>query len=107
MMKLALLAGFGMLLPLGSPAAEAQDGHRARPHSRRHVTTRVPERIRPEMQYDRRHCDRCVPRSDRQWMNAPRPERIVSGYDNCGNPIYRSVTVPGGYWATRTTYTCR
>lgn len=107
MMKAALLATLGLFLPMGISAAEAQDGHRSHSYSGRHMTTRVPDRYRPEMQYDRRHCDRCVPRSDRQWVNTPRYERILSGYDGCGNPTYRTVTMPGGYWTTRTTYFCR
>lgn len=107
MMKAALLAAFGVFLPLGIPAVQAQDAHRARPQAGRHVTGRVPERSRPAIQYERRHCDRCIRTSDRQWINVPRVERIVSGYDNCGNPKYRSMTVPGGYWTTRNSYTCR
>lgn len=107
MMKTALLAAIGVLVPLGFSSAYAQDVHRSRPHSGRHATTRVPDRHRPEMQYDRRHCERCVRRTERRWIDAPRYERTLSGHDGWGSPSYRTTIIPGGYWSDRTTYSCR
>ena len=57
--------------------------------------------------YDHRHCGHCEPVQRRHWVSTTRYERVFSGFDFCGRPIYRTVAIPCGYWKTTTVYVCR
>ena len=56
--------------------------------------------------YSSRHCGRCQPSYERVWVNQPRYQRVFVGYDRCGRPVYQTVCISRGHYATRTRYVC-
>ena len=100
----------------GMTGAEAQDVHKYRGGNEPRHDSRVQPRHDPrqEPRVEHRNHDRGgfraffsfghrapETRVERYWV-APRTETVFAGYDSCGKPVYNTVCVSAGYWATRT-----
>jgi hypothetical protein len=91
----------------GAAGAQAQDVHKFRGGSEPRHETRVQTRHEPRREdhggfraffgFARREP---APRIETTWV-APRYEAVFAGYDSCGKPVYTTVCVSAGYWATR------
>jgi len=92
----------GMTGLAGAAGAEAQDlrNYRHDRHDRRVESRHHPRNDHRYNRWrERRHAPP-APRVERYWVPA-RYATVFAGYDHCGRPIYRTVCVSAGYWATR------
>ena len=98
-MKTFLTAAFlGITGLAGAAGADAQDVRNYRKDHDRHER-RVENRR--EHRFNRHREYRPIaPKVERYWVPA-RYATVFVGYDHCGQPMYRSVCVAAGYWATR------
>jgi len=67
-----------------------RDHRRYRERDHRRYRQHNARRYRHARHYDNHH-------SSKVWV-APVYDRVFSGYDHCGNPIYRTVVVRPGYY---------